>query len=254
MNIEEDLEIKNRVEDDGIGYILYTEGLGKYNKPELELRKIPEEFITNAKNIMIGIGESIMQEPDVQGGEIFELKDTVHKYDFLLRIIQPPLGSTDNAQRCLRIVDYYEENEGIPTGIQKVIIETYLLEGIQYLNNEKYNEAISFFDKCILLKPNFKGAYKFRAETYLYLKVMGKAVEDFTRALEQGDDDPSIYFNRAIAYAFDDEAFNALKDITTFIELNPDKPIGYEQRANIHEKFGNLPDAVKDRKTAESKK
>lgn len=248
----EGVEIRKRVEEDGKNYCFYTEGLKELNKPELELRNIPAEFIIRAENIILSIVDFIMKKEFNLEEDIIELRDTVHKYTFPLRLVNLPIGSSLIEGACLRIVDYYEKAEKPPEGINNVVVYTFFLDGLSSLNKEDYRDALAELSKCIELNPDFVPAYKFRAEALLNLNEFNSASEDFDRAIEKGDDDPAIYFGRAIAYAMQGSYEESIKDISHYIELNPEEPIGYEQRAAIYEKYGKQNEASVDRKKANS--
>lgn len=248
----EGVGIRKKLEEDRKSYCFYTEGLKAYNKPELELRNIPVEFITRAENIILSIVDFMMRKEFNLEEDIIELRDTVHKHAFPLKLVNLPLGSSLIDGACMRIVDYYEEMDKPPEGINNVVVYTLFLDGLNSLNNEEYRDALAELSKCIELDPDFIHAYKFRGEALLNLNEFTAAEEDFMRAIEKGDDDPAVYFGRAIAYAMQGNYEESIKDISHYIELHPAEPLGYEQRAAIYEKFGKQNEASIDRKKANS--
>ncbi|OGF58832.1 MAG: hypothetical protein A2Y62_10140 [Candidatus Fischerbacteria bacterium RBG_13_37_8] len=247
MEIEA-FEIKHKLEDDNSSYCFYTEGLSIREMPELELRNIPPEFMIRAKNIIMSVAEHMLSQSYDKEKHVLEIRDMMHKHSFPLSLVELPLGSSLFGGACIRIVDYYEEEEQVPQSIDKVILQTLLLDGINLLNNESYKEALELFEKCNKLAPKFSTAYKFKGEVDLYLNDTTGAIEDFTKAIEMGDDDSTIYYNRAIAYGMANDYENSIKDINRYIELCPDEPIGYEQRIVIYDKFGKQEEAKNDRK------
>ncbi len=246
----EGVEIKKKLEEDGKNYCFYTEGLREHNKPEIELRNIPAEFIFRAENIILSIVDFIMNKAFNIDEDIIELRDMVHKYTFPLRLLNLPLGSSVIRGSCIRIVDYYDDKDKPPESISNVIVQTFFLDGINSLNKENFKDALAEFSKCLELNPDFVDAYKFRGEALLNLNEFSAADEDFNTAIEKGDDDPALYFGKAIANAMQDNYEDSIKDINKYIDFNPDEPIGYEQRAFIYEKFGKYKEANDDRKKA----
>lgn len=250
MENEKSIEIKLRIEEDKETYCLYTDGLRSYNKPEIEIRKIPSDFIENAKNIIDCVADYVVKNEKIEEGSNILIIDKLHNFEFPIKIIYPMEKAETIQENSLRIIDDYPEDSEIPVSIPSIIAQTYFLEGFKKLEEEKYNEAIEFFNKSLNIKSDLPYVYKFRGEALLNIDKVDKAIEDFNKAIEMGDDDTSIYFNRAIAYAIENQLQKSLKDIDFFINNNVNNPIGYEQRAIIWEMMGKKEEAEKDKSIA----
>jgi len=254
MEKEKGIEIKLRLEEDKETYCLYTNGLNNYGKPEIEIRKIPSDFVENAKKILDCAIDHVINSEKVEEYNPILIKDILHNSEFLIRMIFPKKEPLPIQENSLRIVDDYSEGSEVPISIPTIIAETYFLEGLNIMEEENYKKALELFNKSIEMKSDVSYVYKFRGEALLNNNMVDKAIEDFNKAIEMGDDDSAIFFNRAIAYALMNQYDNSIKDINYFIERNPEDAIGYEQRAIIWEKLGEKEKAAMDKRIAKVKK
>ncbi len=254
MENEKGIEIKLRLEEDKETYCLYTDGLNNYGKPEVEMRRIPSDFVENAKNIIDCAVEHIIKSERLEGCNPILIKDSLHNTEFLIRMIFPKEELKTIQENSLRIVDDYLEGSEEPISIPTIIAETYFLQGLKMIEEENHKKALELFNKSLELKSDASYVYKFRGEALLNNNMVDKAIEDFNKAIEMGDDDLAIFFNRAIAYALMNQFDNSIRDINFFIENNPEDAIGYEQRAIIWEKLGDREKAAQDKRMAKLKK
>lgn len=75
------------------------------------------------------------------------------------------------------------------------------------------------------------------------------AIEHFTKALEK-EENPDIYYERALAYFHYNDAESALADMDKAQELDPANPYRYSSRAYIKNRNGDLEGAIEDYKKA----
>jgi len=70
--------------------------------------------------------------------------------------------------------------------------------GVLYANNGQYDEAISYFDEAILIKPDIY-TYTDRGNAYLACRKYGEAIADFDKAIEVG---PQCNITLSILYHY----------------------------------------------------
>jgi tetratricopeptide (TPR) repeat protein len=139
--------------------------------------------------------------------------------------------------------------------IEKTDVKDYRKQGIDYLQDYEYENAIDSFDKALEANPMDKILYFYRGYSYLRLKEYDKAVADLEKAtildqtnadafsslaaayleLKEYDDvirtatkaiilnpkDAASYFNRGIAYNFEHRYDKAYNDFNEVVSLEP---------------------------------
>jgi tetratricopeptide (TPR) repeat protein len=73
-------------------------------------------------------------------------------------------------------------------------------EGSEFLEKEKYNEAIACYTKAIELNPNFADAYYGRGNAFYCLEKYETALECFEQAVTLYPDFVDVYLNLGSAY------------------------------------------------------
>jgi tetratricopeptide (TPR) repeat protein len=139
--------------------------------------------------------------------------------------------------------------------IEKTSIRNYRTEGIDFLQDYEYQNAIDSFDKALEANPLDKILYFYRGYSYLRLEQYEKAVADLEKAtildqtnadalsslaaayleLKEYEDvirtatkaiilnpkDAASYFNRGIAYNFTHKYDKAYRDFSEVVNLEP---------------------------------
>ncbi|MBI2565235.1 tetratricopeptide repeat protein [Candidatus Woesearchaeota archaeon] len=159
---------------------------------------------------------------------------------------------------------------------------TYLKGCILY-SQEKYSEAINFFNRAIFLNSGFSESYYKKALCYTSLGSKNdyvKSLESIDKALFFSKDNPNIYFHKGLilfnlkeykesikcfeqvlklkpdfdmalynigaAHCNLEEFYSALKFLDNFIEKAPNNKFAHNTRANIHYKQSRYLSALKD--------
>lgn len=89
-----------------------------------------------------------------------------------------------------------------------------------------------------------------RANAYFAVKNFGRAVSDYTRALEHAPREPGIYFNRAIAHERAGRASKAAQDYSSAVAVDPQYAKAYCNRASLCWSQGERDQALEDMKKA----
>lgn len=81
-------------------------------------------------------------------------------------------------------------------------------------------KALKDLNKVIEIDPNFSAAYKWRANTYVYMDQPAKSLPDFDKAIRLGEDEPgSAYHKRAKALAALGRTEESLKSFDDAIKI-----------------------------------
>ena len=90
------------------------------------------------------------------------------------------------------------------------------------------------FQRKHLEEPTDATGFVDRGNRYSRNGVYGKAIEDYTKALELDQDHPEAYYNRGCSWYEVGRYDDAIADLTRAIELNPTADYYYGQRAMIY--------------------
>ncbi|QPC84330.1 tetratricopeptide repeat protein [Phototrophicus methaneseepsis] len=157
----------------------------------------------------------------------------------------------------------------------------YFQQGVAYLQDEAYDEAIEAFTKALRLTlGDLAMALLYRGEAYAFKGDFPRAMADFNEALRQnaylteaynergnlrrfmGDfqgaiEDqsaaltlepsyPEAYYNRALAYEALNQFEAAEADLSQVIQLNPGIAVAHEMRGRMRVNLNDLDGAVAD--------
>lgn len=74
----------------------------------------------------------------------------------------------------------------------------YYCRGVEYSKREKFREAISDYDHCLSLQPNYKNALFNRINAYEHLNYLDEALRDCDTYLKIDPYDGAVYYRKAI--------------------------------------------------------
>ncbi len=89
-----------------------------------------------------------------------------------------------------------------------------------------------------------------RGNAYFAVKNYGRAVSDYTRALDHAPRCPEIYFNRAVAQEKAGRFSKALQDYSSAVTVDPQYVRAYCNRASLCGSQGERDQALEDMKRA----
>lgn len=105
--------------------------------------------------------------------------------------------------------------------------DNYFDKGLELIYEQKYNDAIMNFDKCINLEKNNEIAYYNRGLCKYYLKEYKGAIKDYEKAIKIKKDYPNAYDNMGLAYEAEGNLDDAIKCYTTSISIDNYNYSGY---------------------------
>jgi tetratricopeptide (TPR) repeat protein len=92
-------------------------------------------------------------------------------------------------------------------------------EGIAFLQEGEYEQALDSFTRAIELDPAYADAYYIRGALSSFLADYDVAVADFTHVIELAPNFPDVYFDRGQAYYYQSDLTQAQADFDQYIEL-----------------------------------
>ena len=125
--------------------------------------------------------------------------------------------------------------------------------GIDKYSNEKFDEALAYFDNAVQAvdantqaSTNPSEAYFFRANIYYDRSEYDRAIADYDKTVELNPDDPVAYFFRGDAYLAKGDYDRAFADYDKAIELNPDDAGAYFFRGMAYNIINEYDRAIAD--------
>ncbi|MGC8803388.1 MAG: tetratricopeptide repeat protein, partial [Bacteroidales bacterium] len=85
----------------------------------------------------------------------------------------------------------------------------YLARGTAYLGMKEYEMALADFSKAIEIVPKSAIAYSSRAKVYYETEKYNEAIADYEKTIELNPDNAAAYFNQGMAYFKIDDKRNA---------------------------------------------
>jgi tetratricopeptide (TPR) repeat protein len=111
-------------------------------------------------------------------------------------------------------------------------VQKHIDKGIQFGNEGDFEKAISEFKEVLKLDPKNVHAYNNIGVAYFRIGNLDEAITYYTKAIDLGIADASMYFFRGQIYGkYKYEDAKAIKDYTKAIELQPKYSRAYLNRA-----------------------
>jgi len=121
-------------------------------------------------------------------------------------------------------------------------------QGLQQLEEQKYEAAVQSFTQCVKLEPRADGCYSNRAAAHRMKEANKEAIADVNKAIELAPKKGGHYIVRA-SISFDLDRFDdALNDYNQAIALDATLVWAYRGRAQTYCKKNNLELAAADEK------
>jgi tetratricopeptide (TPR) repeat protein len=118
-------------------------------------------------------------------------------------------------------------------------------KGTELLDEERFQDAIPYFDQAIKAKPDLHTSYELRAKTYAELGDYKKAIEDYTKAIELYPSANANYSARANLYLQSKQYKAAVEDLSKVVASSHD-PYAHYMRGWAYVMLGEHQKAVAD--------
>jgi len=128
--------------------------------------------------------------------------------------------------------------------------EEHFNQGEKYIDLYQYGKAVKEFTKAIEIEPKYAEAYYGRGRAYTGKRGFSwekKAHSDFSEAIRLNPDYAEAYFTRGMILPFGKER---IADLTDAIRLNPNDAEAYFQRGYAYHSLGNFSGAIPDYEAA----
>lgn len=112
--------------------------------------------------------------------------------------------------------------------------------GITYLNDERYYEAVSTFQKIATLDPDFKQVYYNLGRSYIGLKEFGKAIDSFKSAIDSDAALEDVHYHISCAYVEQKQFGKAIPHLEQAITIDPNLKEAHDLLASAYRESGNL--------------
>lgn len=117
-------------------------------------------------------------------------------------------------------------------------LQEYIDNAQKALQEQKYEDAVQFFNKAIELAPQNAKLYSERGVTHFHLKHNLKALSDMDKAVELEPGNSYRYSSRAFIKGACRMTNEAIEDYQKCIELDPDDAIAYNNLGLLQEQLG----------------
>jgi tetratricopeptide (TPR) repeat protein len=134
--------------------------------------------------------------------------------------------------------------EQTPAFSPEVRAQMYTDRGWVYLHLKENEQAMSDFNRALVLNPVYARAYGRRGQTYRYLQDYQLAMSDFNRAIELSPQDTWSYERRGRMYRKLGNYGRALEDFDRIVELDPNYVWAYLQRGITYRLLKNYAQAL----------
>ncbi|KAK9749557.1 hypothetical protein RND81_02G134300 [Saponaria officinalis] len=130
-----------------------------------------------------------------------------------------------------------------------ISLDLRLSKGIAEVNEGRYPQAISIFDKVLKEDANYPEALIGRGTAYAFQRELDAAIADFTKAIEANPSAGEAWKRRGQARAALGDSAGAIDDLTMALEFEPDSADILHERGIVNFKFKDFDAAVKDLST-----
>ncbi len=132
--------------------------------------------------------------------------------------------------KYLKYLERYSESIDLFRSVQKeesnYRLYAYNEEGLVYLKQDKYDEAIKTFEEVIRIDPQTTFGYLNIADCYYYMKNYEKAIEYYEKQLEFTEEG-HIYTSLGLSYSYSNNTEKEREYYQKSIEVDPDYAYAY---------------------------
>ncbi|MDR1900916.1 MAG: tetratricopeptide repeat protein [Treponema sp.] len=132
-------------------------------------------------------------------------------------------------------------------------IDGLLLNALFAHNKNQFTDAIAFYSRILEMNPGKKIAsiiYNHRGMAFFAQSQYEKAIDDFSKSLEQDDTSYKAVYYRGLVMAVLQRYFEAIEDFTQSLTIHPYQPFCLYRRGQAYYHIGDYPAALADAEAA----
>jgi len=140
------------------------------------------------------------------------------------------------------------------SGYAQTAQEEAMKKGVGFIRHDKFNEAITEFNKVIAINPESANAYYNLGFAYDKKGDLAEAISNFSKAIEIDPTLTDAYYNRAFAYYKKGNFNNAITDYSKVVEISPEAAdahyglgLAYSKKGNLNKAISEYTEAIKAR-------
>lgn len=118
--------------------------------------------------------------------------------------------------------------------------------GVNFLKQDKFQEAVDTFTALIAMAPENPDAYKNRGVAYMKLNLYDQAIKDFERTKQIMPNLKGLYSNLGVAWYYKADFPRAIENYDTEISQSPDNHFAYFNRAICRYELKDYDGSLKD--------
>ena len=122
----------------------------------------------------------------------------------------------------------------------------YVIRGLAYAENGRYDQATHDFNKAIEMNPNLAEAYSGRGYVYTKQGNYDQAILEYNKAVQIDSKDPMTYWGRGYAYYKKDNLDQAISDYSKALEISSKCLLAYYNRGLAYYRTGQHDKALSD--------
>jgi tetratricopeptide (TPR) repeat protein len=174
-----------------------------------------EKFFSRKKNSL------------VKKNDLFNLQVNLSKY----RIIIATIFLSSSFFIFNSIIAEAQLNS--PSMINSTQVETLYNTANNFYDNQKYDEAIQYYDKVLAINPSAVGALNSKGLALDHLQRYDEALQSFDKALEIDPSSVNALTNKGLALDHLQRYDEALQSFDKALEIDPSNPKALDGKASI---------------------
>jgi tetratricopeptide (TPR) repeat protein len=120
-----------------------------------------------------------------------------------------------------------------PSMINSTQLETLYNTANNFYDNQKYDEAIQYYDKVLAINPSAVGALNSKGLALDHLQRYDEALQSFDKALEIDPSSVNALNNKGLALDHLQRYDEALQSFDKALEIDPSNPKALDGKASI---------------------
>jgi tetratricopeptide (TPR) repeat protein len=113
----------------------------------------------------------------------------------------------------------------------------YRQRGFAYVNQQRFQDALSDFSEAIRINPRDAGVYEQRAAVEMRINDYDKALADYSEAIKVKPDDVRFYLRRGYIYEIRGDIKNSMADTDKALKIEPKNQEAQERKKRLHDRL-----------------